>query len=148
MTGVQTCALPISILPGALLAWAAILVWALVEGSATAWSVLALATVAVGGAQVVKVLVPGRRLRDAGVPKASILMGGAFAVAGFFLVPFVGLFLGFPLGVYVRERQRLGGHDAAWLSTRHALKAIGLSIAIELAATLVAAVAWLTAVLA
>lgn len=138
----------VPILPGALLAWAAILVWALVEGTTTAWTVLAVATVAVGVAQVVKVLVPGRRLRAAGVPRAAIWMGVALAVVGFFLIPFVGLFIGFPLGVYLQERQRLGQHEPAWDSTIHALRAIGLSIAIELAATLVAAAAWLVAVLA
>lgn len=138
----------VPILPGALLAWAAILVWALVDTTTTAWVVLAIATLAVGLAQVVKVLVPGRRLRDAGVPRASILVGAACAVAGFFLIPFVGLFVGFPVGVYLQERRRLGDHDRAWASTGHALRAIGLSIAIELAATVLAGGAWLTAVLA
>jgi uncharacterized protein YqgC (DUF456 family) len=137
----------VPVLPGALLAWAAIVVWALAVGSATAWVVLAVATVAIGLAQVVKVLVPGRRLRDAGVPRASILVGVLGAVVGFFLVPIVGLFLGFPLGVYLQERRRLGHHEPAWRSTREALRAVGLSIVIELAATLVATGAWLVAVL-
>jgi uncharacterized protein YqgC (DUF456 family) len=143
--GIVGVVLPI--LPGALLAWAAIVVWAVVVGSATAWVVLTIATLAIGLAQVVKVLVPGRRLRDAGVPRASILAGVLVAVVGFFLVPIVGLFLGFPLGVYLQERRRLGEHDPAWRSTREALRALGLSIAIELAATLVATTAWLAAVL-
>ncbi len=137
----------VPVLPGAVLAWAAIVVWALAEGDATAWVVLAVATVAIGAAQVVKVLVPGRRLREAGVPRASILAGVVLAVAGFFLVPVIGLFLGFPLGVYLQERRRLGAHDPAWRSTTQALRAMGLSIAIELAATLVAAGAWAVAVL-
>ena len=72
-TGIVGVVVPV--LPGALLAWAAIAVWALVVGSATAWAVLAVATLLIGGAQVVKVLVPGRRLRDAGVPRQSILAG-------------------------------------------------------------------------
>jgi uncharacterized protein YqgC (DUF456 family) len=144
--GIVGVVLPV--LPGALLAWAAIVVWALAVGSATAWAVLAIATVAIGIAQVVKVLVPGRRLRAAGVPRASMLAGVVLAVAGFFLIPLVGLFIGFPLGVYLQERRRLGQHETAWLSTQQALRAMGLSIAIELAATLVATAAWLVAVLA
>jgi uncharacterized protein YqgC (DUF456 family) len=143
--GIVGVVLPI--LPGALLAWAAIVVWALAVGSATAWVVLVIATLSIGIAQVVKVLVPGRRLRDAGVPRTSILVGVALAVVGFFLVPIVGLFIGFPLGVYLQERRRLGEHEPAWRSTQEALRAIGLSIAIELAATLLATVAWLAAVL-
>jgi uncharacterized protein YqgC (DUF456 family) len=137
----------VPVLPGALLAWAAIVVWAVLVGSVTGWVVLAVATVAIGVAQVVKVLVPGRRLRDAGVPRRSIVAGAVLAVAGFFVVPIVGLLIGFPLGVYLEERRRLGQHEPAWRSTREAVRAIGLSIAIELAATLVATAAWLVAVL-
>lgn len=103
-TGIVGVVVPV--LPGALLAWGAILVWAILVGSATAWAVLAFATVAIGSAQIVKYLVPGRRLRDAGVPRQSIVVGVVLGVVGFFLIPIVGLFLGFPLGVYLEERRR------------------------------------------
>ena len=137
----------VPVLPGAVLVWAAIVVWALVVGSATGWAVLAIATLAIGGAQVVKVLVPGRRLRDAGVPRRSIAVGVVLAVVGLFVIPVVGFFIGFPLGVYLEERRRLGRHASAWRSTREALRAMGLSIVIELSATVIAAGAWLGAVL-
>ena len=129
-TGIVGIVVPV--LPGALLAWAAIVVWALAVGGPTAWAVLALATLAIGGAQVVKVLVPGRRLRDAGVPRRSIVAGVVLAIVGFFVIPVVGFFIGFPLGVYLEERRRLGRHPAAWHSTREALRATGLSIPSEL----------------
>jgi uncharacterized protein len=137
----------VPVLPGAVLAWAAIAVWAIAVGGPTAWAVLGVATLAIGGAQIVKVLVPGRRLRDAGVPGRSIAAGLVLAVVGFFVIPVVGFFVGFPLGVYVEERRRLGRHDAAWRSTREALRAMGLSIAIELTATVLAAGVWLAVVL-
>jgi ABC-type phosphate transport system permease subunit len=69
------------------------------------------------------------------------------AFIGFFVIPVVGFFIGFPLGVYLEERRRLGPHAPAWRSTQEALRAMGLSIVIELAATVVAAGAWLGAVL-
>ena len=138
----------VPVLPGALLVWAAIAVWALAVGSATGWAVLAVATLATGGAQVVKYLVPGRRLRGAGVPRRSIFVGVVLAVVGFFLIPVVGFFIGFPIGVYLEERRRLDRHESAWQSTRAALRAMGLSIVIELAAAVLAAAAWLVAVLA
>jgi uncharacterized protein len=137
----------VPVLPGALLAWGAIALWAIATGSATAWAVLAAATLLIGGAQVVKYLVPGRRLRDAGVPRQSILAGLLVAGVGFFVIPVVGFFIGFPIGVYVEERRRLTGHASAWRSTRHALRAIGLSIAIELTSAVLAAGVWLAAVL-
>ena len=107
---------------------------------------LAGTTLLIGGAQVVKVLVPGRRLRDAGVPRRSIAAGVILAVVGLFVIPFVGFFIGFPLGVYLEERRRLGRHASAWRSTREALRAMGLSIVIELSATVVSAGAWLAVV--
>ena len=137
----------VPVLPGALLVWAAIAVWALAEGSVTALVVLVIATLLIGGAQFVKLLVPGRRLRDAGVPRQSILAGLLVAVIGFFVVPVAGFFIGFPLGVYVEELRRLGRHASAWRSTREALRAMGLSIVIELSATVLAAGVWLAAVL-
>jgi uncharacterized protein YqgC (DUF456 family) len=144
--GIAGVLLPV--LPGGLLAWAAIAMWALVVGSTTGWAAFAVATLLIGGGQVVKYLAPGRRLRDAGIPRQSIVAGLLAAGLGFFLVPVVGFFVGFPIGVYVEERRRLTGHASAWLSTRHALLAIGLSIAIELASTVLAAGVWLAAVLA
>ena len=144
-TGIVGVVVPV--LPGALLAWAAIVVWALAVGGATAWAVLGVATLVIGGAQVVKLLVPGRRLRDAGVPRRTIVAGVVLATVGFFLIPVVGFFIGFPLGVYLQERRRLGRHPAAWDSTREALRAMGLSILIELTATVLAAGAWLAVVL-
>ena len=137
----------VPVLPGALLSWAAILVWALEEQSSTGWIVLAVATVLIGASQVIKYVVPERRMRDAGIPQHSTLIGVLFAIAGFFLIPVVGMFVGFPLGVFVSERFRLGANGAAWESTKHALKATGLSMLIELAGTLLAAGVWLAAVL-
>ena len=145
-TGIVGVVVPV--LPGALLALAAIAVWALAVGSATAWTVLAIATLVIGGAQLVKLLVPGRRLRAAGVNRRSIFVGVVLGSVGFFLIPVVGFFIGFPLGVYLEERRRLRHHASAWHSTREALRAMGLSILIELLATVLAAGAWLAAVLA
>lgn len=137
----------VPVLPGLLLVWAAVLVWALVEGTTGAWVVLVLATVLVPVSQVVKYLVPTRRMRAAGVPSTSLAAGGLLGAVGFFVIPVVGALLGFVGGVYLAERQRLGSHPLAWSSTRHALKATGLSILIEFGAGLLIAGAWLATVL-
>src|SRR6266545_2570059 len=100
-------------LPGLLLVWGAVLVWALVERTAAAWIVLVSASLLVAGNQVVKYLVPGRQMRAAGVPWTSLAPGGGLAIVGFFVVPVVGAFLGFVLGVYLAERLRLGDHPRA-----------------------------------
>jgi uncharacterized protein len=91
----------------------------------------------------VKYVIPDRRLRAAGVPRRSIVIGGLLGVLGFFVIPVVGLVIGFLGGVYLAERRRLGGHAAAWQSTVLAVRAAGLAVMVELAGALVAALAWL-----
>jgi uncharacterized protein len=87
---------------------------------------------------VVKYAVPGRNLKNAGVPNRTLMVGGLLGLVGFFVVPVVGLLIGFVLGVYLAELQRVG-RDDAWPSTKHALKAAGLSVLIELVAAGLAA---------
>jgi uncharacterized protein len=132
-------------LPGLLLCWAAVLVWALLERTVAAWTVLAVASVLLAASQVVKYVVPGRQVRAAGVPWTSLAAGGVLGVVGFFVIPVVGAVLGYLGGVYGAERLRLGSHAAAWPSTVHALRAAGLSILIELVAGLLIFASWLAA---
>jgi uncharacterized protein YqgC (DUF456 family) len=131
----------VPVLPGGLLILAALLVWTLDTGGPRAWLVLAVASGLILGGAVVKYVVPGRRLQEAGVPATSLWTGGLLGLVGFFVVPVAGLFLGFVLGVYLAEHRRVGA-AAAWPSTTAALRAAGLSILIELAAALLAAAAW------
>ncbi|MFG1625651.1 DUF456 domain-containing protein [Kribbella sp. NPDC049227] len=137
----------VPVLPGAILSLAAILVWALVEKGPTAWVVLSAAVVLIGASQVVKYVVPERQLRESGVPRRSMVVGALLGIVGFFLIPVVGMFVGFPLGVYLSEWQRLRTHADAWRSTKHALRATGVSILIEFIGASLAAAVWLGAVL-
>jgi uncharacterized protein YqgC (DUF456 family) len=137
----------VPVLPGTLIVGGAILLWASETGGTTAWLVFAVAAVLLAAGAVVKYLLPGRRLKDAGIPLSTQLAGAGLGVVGFFVVPLVGLFLGFVLGVFLAEWLRLG-HRQAWPSTRHALKAAGLSILIELLFGLLAAGAWVFGVAA
>ncbi|MBB3040204.1 DUF456 family protein [Nocardioides sp. LMS-CY] len=137
----------VPILPGSVLVVAGVLVWAWAEGGATAWTVFAASTLLVAAGAVVKYVVPGRRLQVAGIPASTQWVGVLLGVVGFFVVPVIGLFLGFVLGVYLAELARVGTREA-WPSTVHSLKAVGLSIVIELLAALGATVVWLGGVIA
>ena len=137
----------VPILPGSVLVVAGILLWAWVEGGATAWTVFAVAAALVVVGTVVKYALPGRRLEVAGIPASTQWVGVLVGVVGFFVVPVVGLFPGFVLGVYLAELLRVGSREA-WPSTVHSLKAVGLSIVIELLAALAATVVWVAGLVA
>jgi uncharacterized protein YqgC (DUF456 family) len=138
----------VPLLPGLVLSWGAVLVWALAERTPAAWTVLTVASLLLLASQVLKYVVPGRRMRQAGVPWQTMAAGGVLGIIGFVVVPVVGLVIGFVLGVYLAERARLRSHQEAWQSTVHAVKAVGVSILIELGAGLLIAAAWLGAVIA
>ena len=131
----------VPVLPGSLLVLGAILVWSWDLGTSTGWVVFGVAAAFTALGAVVKYVVPGRRLKDNGIPTSTLLLGGVLGVVGFFVIPVVGLLIGFVLGVYLAELRRVGS-TAAWPATVHALKAVGLSILIELVASLLAAATW------
>lgn len=145
LVGLVGIAVPV--LPGLLLVWVGVLVWATELQQRVGWVVLGVATLLAAVGWVLQYLLPGRRLRNAGVGVRTTLAGAALGVLGFFLVPVVGLFLGFVLGIYLAERARLGTHAAAVPSTRHALTAIAVSIGIELLTGLLIAGTWAVGVL-
>ena len=134
----------VPVLPGSILILGAVLVWALAHATTAGWVVFALVTTLLVAGGIVKYAVPGRGLKAADIPGRTLVLGGLLGIVGFFVIPVVGLVVGFVLGVYLSELQRVGV-DAAWPSTRAALKAAGFSLLIELAAGLVAAATWLVA---
>lgn len=137
----------VPVLPGTLLILAAVVAWAVVTGTPEGWVYFsAVAFLLVVGA-VVKYAVPGRNLKAVGVPNRTLVIGALLGFVGFFVIPVVGVFVGFVLGVYLSEVQRVG-RVAAGPSTRHALKAAGVSVLIELVAAVLAAVVFFAGALA
>ena len=138
----------VPVIPGLLLVWAGVLVWFLADRDTAHMLVLVAVSLVLVFGTVVKYLVPGRRLREGGVPWGTMALGALLGIVGFFVIPVVGLFIGFVLGVYLGETMRLSDNAEAWRSTKRALAAVGLSILIELAAGLVATAIWAGAVIA
>lgn len=136
----------VPVLPGLLLVWAAVLIWASEAQTTAGWVVLGIATALACSGFLLQYLLPGQRLRKAGITTSTTVAGAVLAVVGFFVIPVVGGFLGFALGIYLAERIKLGTHGAALPSTKHALRAIGLSMGIELATGLAIATTWLIGV--
>jgi uncharacterized protein YqgC (DUF456 family) len=137
----------VPVLPGTLLILGAILAWAIEVQTTTGWVVFAVATTFLVIGSIVKYTVPRSRMKEAGVPGSTMVFAALGALVGFFVIPYVGLFIGFVVGIYLAERQRLGA-ERAWPSTKHALKAVGISILIELTAALLATATWTIGVIA
>jgi uncharacterized protein len=130
-------------LPGLALCWLGVLLWAiLADGGSVKWLILAAATVVALTGVVVKYVWAGRHLKRTGVPNTTLFAGGVLGLVGFFVVPVVGLVLGFVLGVWLAERLRFGEPRLAWPSTKQALRAAGLAMLVELGAGLGVAAVW------
>jgi hypothetical protein len=134
----------IPMVPGLVLCWLATLVWAVFGDvqSNLRWVVVAVATVIAAVGMVVKYAWPGRNLKRSGVPNLTLLAGGLLGLVGFFLIPIVGLPIGFVLGVWLAEWRRMGDSRLAWPSTKSALAAAGLAMLIELGTALGIAGTW------
>jgi uncharacterized protein YqgC (DUF456 family) len=136
----------VPLLPGTLLVFAAIAVWAFVESNVTGWATLGVVTALLAAATLIKYLWPMRRMRAADVRTLSLVAGGVLGVIGFFVIPVVGLVIGFVLGVYLAELAKRQDQRVAWTSTKHALKGVALSVGVELCGALLATAAWVAGV--
>lgn len=136
----------VPLLPGTVLVFGAILVWALFERTTVAWVTLGVVAALLAATLLVKYLWPMRRMKSAEVGTSSLVAGAVLGIIGFFVVPVLGLVIGFVLGVYLAELAKRRDQRVAWTSTVHAIKGVALSVGVELAGGLLATVAWVVAV--
>lgn len=129
LVGIVGTILPI--LPGTLLVAGAVVVWGVITGGAPGWGAVIAAVILLALATGLKYLIPARWMREGGVGTWVLLAGGAMGIVGFFVIPVVGVIVGFVLGVYLAELIRLKNVRQAWPTTVTAMKAAGLSTLIE-----------------
>jgi uncharacterized protein YqgC (DUF456 family) len=132
----------VPLLPGTLLVLAAIAVWAVAEHNVTSWVTLGVVTALLAASTLIKYLWPARRMRAADVSTWSLVAGAVLGIVGFFLIPVLGLLIGFVLGIYLTELAKRHDQRVAWTSTKHALKGVALSVGIELCGALLATAVW------
>lgn len=142
-TGIAGLIVPV--LPGMTLTVLGVGVWALGHSSVFGWSVFAAACAFAVVGWLLQYLIPGRRLARANIPRRSTVFGVLLGIVGFFVIPVLGLFIGFILGVFLAESQRLQDSTAAWNATKTATKAVMLSVWIELVAAICIAIMWVSA---
>ena len=137
----------IQILPGTLIVAGALLVWAILTQGFTAWLVFGLALAVLVAAAFIKYLLAGKYLKRHEVPNSAVLTGLVVGTVGFFVLPVIGLPLGFIGGIYLFQLARTKKHSLAWAATLAALRATGLTIVIELGGALVATGIWIVGLL-
>ena len=136
----------VPVLPGGLLVIAAIGVWAYVESTTVSWVTFGVAAAVFVAAEIVKYTWPVKRLRQAQVRTSVLVIGALAGIVGFFVIPVVGLLIGFVAGVFGAELTIRRDLTRAWASTVHALKGVALSVGVELTGALLATIAWVIGV--
>ncbi|MFF4709118.1 DUF456 domain-containing protein [Streptomyces sp. NPDC001288] len=140
------CGVLVPGVPGSWLVWAGVLWWALYDPRPLAWAVLVGASVVLLLTQVVRWILPPRRLRASGATPRMGAYAGAGALLGFVLLPVVGAIPGFMAGIYLHERLRLGRRAEAVAALRTTMDAGGSGVLAELFGCLLVTAGWLAAV--
>lgn len=128
--GVVGIVLPV--LPGLLIILGGVLAWALVEQSTLGWVTFVIAAVVYLLGVILQWAIPGRYMRRAGVQTSTLVVGVVCALVLGVLIPVVGLFIGFPLGIFMVSLVRTRDARGALRATGHALRAVGTNMLIEL----------------
>lgn len=133
----------IPVLPGSTLMIIALLVWAIAVGGATGWVVFGIGALLCVLGISASTVITGTRLKNRRIPNRSILAGGVLGVIGIFVIPVVGLFVGFIAGLYGSEWHRLRDARLAWEASLVAIKSVGLGMLVEFGCACAAIAAWI-----
>ena len=131
------------ILPGSILVIIGLLIWAIVIGGPVGWTVFGIGLLLSGSGMAASALLTGKRLKQREIPNRSILTGAVVGIVGAFVIPVVGLLLGFVLGLYASEWYRLRDPKQAWDASVVAMKSVGLGKLIEFACAGTAIAVWI-----
>lgn len=133
----------IPILPGSILIGLSLLAWAIWGGAGTAgWVVFGVGMVFVLAGMAASAVLTGRKLREHRIPSRSVVIGLAAGVVGLFVIPVVGLFVGFAAGLLFSELLRTRNLGTATATSWAALKATGLGMLVEFGLACLAASTW------
>ena len=128
----------VPVLPGSILIVVGLLVWALTVQAVEGWTVLGIGSALAIAGMAASAVLTGTRLKRRQIPNRSLLYAAAGAVVGLFVIPVVGIFVGFFVGLLLSETARQRDLRAALDSSWAGLKAAGLGIVVEFACALAA----------
>lgn len=136
---VGTIGIIVPILPGSITILIGLIIWAVVVQAVEGWIALALGGMLVIAGMSASWVLTGNRLKQRQIPNRSLLFGVIGAIVGVFVIPVVGLFVGFLVGLLASETYRQKNLNAALESSWAAAKAMGIGILVELTCALAAA---------
>ncbi|GAB3272133.1 hypothetical protein GCM10027449_08440 [Sinomonas notoginsengisoli] len=140
---VSLAGIVIPVLPGSILGLLALLEWALFgDAGWGGWLVFAIGGVLFACGMGAAAFLTGKRLKARSIPSRSVVAGVILAIVGMFIIPVLGLVLGFAAGLLLSEWQRTGRLQSAAASSWAALKATGLGILVEFGFASAAATVW------
>jgi uncharacterized protein len=145
LVGVAGTVIPV--LPGSFLIGLSLLAWAIWGGEGvTGWVVFGVGMVFVLAGMAASAVLAGRKLKQHRIPNRSVALGIVLGIVGMFVIPVVGLFVGFAAGLLLSEVQRTRNVGTALTTSWAALKATGLGILVEFGLACLAASTWLIGV--
>lgn len=130
------------VLPGSPVAIATLLVWALVVGSWAAWAAAVVGALLCTAGWAASYVLTGRRLKQLEVPWWSVAVAAVAGVVGMVLIPVVGIFVGFAVGLLLSEAIRHRDLGRALHYSVETLKAMGKGVVVEFALLCTAAAVW------
>ncbi len=123
LVGILGTVLPI--LPGLLLCWGAVVGYGFIAGFDTvAWVAIAATTVFFALGTWWGVRIPQRHAAEIGMRTIDQVAAAICAIVGAFVIPVVGLPVGFIVGVFVLRLLRTMNLSAAWTSTKRSVVSI------------------------
>jgi uncharacterized protein YqgC (DUF456 family) len=130
------------VLPGSLLTILTLLGWAWILGSPATWvcAGVGMALAAVGWSA--SAVLTGRSMKRQQIPRGTILVAVAAGIAGMFLIPVVGLFVGFGIGLLLAEYARRRDLASALRASAATLKSTGIGILVEFGCAALAGSVW------
>lgn len=137
----------IPVLPGSLLTIGTLLAWGWILGSGASWWSAGIGMgIALVGWSASTVLT-GRNLKKQMIPRGSIFLAVVLGVVGMFLIPVLGLFLGFGMGLLLGEFSRRRNLPEALRASGSALKAMGVGMVVEFGCAALASSVWMIGVI-
>lgn len=132
----------VPVLPGSITIIIGLLAWAIVIGGRLGWTIFGIGAGFCVIGMLATYFITGRVLRREKIPNRSVLIGLVCGVIGMFVIPVVGLLVGFVAGLFCSEYARVGEARAAWRTSWQAIKATGAGLLVEFGCACAATITW------